>query len=51
MLATLLQIAALVGFPVAGGLVITSVAGGVVAGASVSMLIFGSALEQNRPTG
>jgi hypothetical protein len=46
MLATVLQLAALVGFPVAGGLGVTSTAGGLVAGVSLSVLLIGDALEK-----
>lgn len=51
MLATLLQLAALVGFPVSGLLDITSRPGGLIAGLSVSAWLVGVAWEQNRPGG
>ena len=47
MLATLLQVVALVGFPVAGALDVTTPAGGLVAGLSVSLLLVGDALERH----
>jgi hypothetical protein len=50
MLATLLQLAALAGFPIGGALGITTTTGGLVVGLSVSFLIFGDALEQHGPT-
>lgn len=49
MLATLLQIAALVGFPIGGGMSFGW--GGVVLGSAVSLLIVGDAIESNRPSG
>ena len=51
MLATVLQLAALVGFPVGGLLDITTAPGGLIAGASVSAWLLGEAIEQNRPSG
>ena len=45
MLATVLQLAALLGFPVGGALGVTSTWGGLVVGASVSLLLVGDALE------
>jgi hypothetical protein len=44
MLATILQLAALLGFPVGGAVAFGP--GGLVVGASVSLLIVGDALEQ-----
>jgi len=49
MFATLLQLAALVGFPVGGALGVTSSVGGGVVGGSVSLLFLGLAIEANRP--
>lgn len=48
MLATLLQLAALAGFPTAGALGITTTAGGLVGGLSLSVLLIGQALEDHR---
>jgi hypothetical protein len=45
MLATILQLAALAGFPIGGALDVTSTAGGLVVGCAVSLLIIGDALD------
>jgi hypothetical protein len=47
MLATLLQLAGLVGIPVGGFLGVTSSAGGLVVGCAVSCLLVGDALEKS----
>jgi hypothetical protein len=49
MLATILQLAALAGFPVGGFLGITTASGGLVVGCAVTCLLVGDALEQHGP--
>jgi hypothetical protein len=47
MLATLLQLAALAGFPIGGLLGVSTSAGGLVVGCAVSLLVIGDAIEKN----